>query len=90
MDVGFIYATEPIHFMPKERVIPKVNSNIDCDIFHNTWRTKLLPSVVRRVVGYNCPKCKVLIIDYSKQYVGNESRELAQKLIEEDLHKNVV
>jgi len=84
MQVGFLYTREPIRFMPKERVIPKINWNGDCDIFHNTWRTKFLPGVVRRVLGYHCPTCKVLVIDYSKVYVGNESRELAQKLIDQE------
>jgi len=87
MQIGFLYATEPIRFMPKERVIPKVNSNTDCDIFHNTWRTKVLPSIVRRVLGYHCPACKLLIVDYSREFVGNESRELARKLVEEESHE---
>ena len=84
MQIGFLWTCEPIRFMPKERVIPKINSNIDCDIFRNTWRSRNLPGAVRRVLGYHCPTCKILIVDYSKEYVGNESRELAQKLIDED------
>ena len=89
MEIGFLHTREPLRFMPKERIIPKVNWDADCDIFHNTWRTKLLPGVVRRVLGYHCPACKILVIDYGREYVGNESRELAQKLIDEDSHGNM-
>jgi hypothetical protein len=89
MQIGFLNTRSGILFMPKERVVPKVNCDIDCDIFRNNWRTKFFPSVIRRVIGYHCPACKVVVIDYSKEYVGNESRELAQKLIDGDSHKNV-
>lgn len=82
MEVGFLHTREPIRFMPKERVIPKTNWDGDCDIFHNTWLAKFLPGSVRRVLGYHCPSCKILVIDYGREYVGNESRELAQKLID--------
>jgi hypothetical protein len=89
MQIGFLWTREPIRFMPKERVIPKINSDTDCDIFQNTWRTKNLPGVVRRVLGYHCPTCKILVVDYGRVFVGNESRELAQKLVDEDSHGNV-
>lgn len=75
--------------MPKERVIPKMNSDIDCDIFQNTWRTRNLPGVVRRVLGHHCPMCKILVVDYGRVFVGNESRELAKKLVDEDSNGSV-
>ena len=84
MEIGFLWTREPIRFMPKERVIPKINSNTDCDIFKNPWWQKFLPSPVRRVAGYRCSTCKILIIEYGKEYVGNESRELAEKLLAQE------
>ena len=64
--------------------MPNIYWDCDCDIFHNTWRTKFLPSVARQVAGHHCPDCKILLIDYGNVYVGNEARELAKRLIEEE------
>jgi len=84
MQVGFLLTRGPIFFMPKERILPVVHSNIGCDIFKNPWWRKFLPSIARYVLGYRCLACKTLTIDYGREYTGKEAKELSERLISEE------
>jgi ssDNA-binding Zn-finger/Zn-ribbon topoisomerase 1 len=41
---------------------------------------KFLPAIAKYDLSYNCPKCKIYIVDYSKPVSSKEAKELAKTL----------